>query len=180
MLPSVEPSPDSHDDGTAGTSVAMRRWEVLRPHLQDGVPLAVASRDAEAPLRTAQRWLSQFRTGGLTALARQPRVDAGRRRTQGELITLIEGLALARPRPSVATNARKVTALAADKGWAAPAYSTVYQIVNALDPHLMSLAHDGPVGFRDRYELVHRRQADRPTGRTKCGRPTTPSSTSWS
>lgn len=75
---------------------------------------------------------------------------------------MIQGLALTRPRPSVATISRKAAALAAERGWAAPAYSTVRQIVTAIDPHLLSLAHDGPTGFRDRYELVHRRQADRP------------------
>ena len=140
----------------------MCRWEVLRPHLQDGVPLTVVARDAGVPLRTAQRWLSRFRAGGLVALGRPPRADAGRRRTRGELVAIIEGLALTRPRPSVATITRKVTAAAAQQGWAGPAYSTVHQIVDAVDPHLMCLAHDGPVGFRDRYELVHRRQAQRP------------------
>jgi len=104
------------------------------------VPLTVAARDAAATLRTAQRWLTQFRAGGLAALGRQPWVDAGRRRTRGELVALIEGLALARPRPSIATITRKMTALAAEKGWPVPAYSTVHQIVSALDPHLMSLA----------------------------------------
>ena len=31
-----------------------------------------------------------------------------------------------------------------------------------LDPHLLTLAHDGPLALRDRYELVYRRQAERP------------------
>ncbi len=140
----------------------MRRWEVLRPHVEDGVPLSQAARDAGVALRTAQRWLTAFRFGGLAALGRQTRADAWRLRTQTELVEVAQGLALTRPRPSVATITRKVVALAAERGWAAPSYSTVREIVIALDPHLLSLAHDGPAGFRDRYELVHRRQADRP------------------
>jgi len=147
--------------GTPGTGVGMRRWEVLRPHVQDGVPLARAARDAGVPLRTAQRWLAAFRAGGLAALGQQPRADAGRLRTRTELVDVIQGLALTRPRPSVATITRKTAVLAAERGWATPSYSTVREIVTAIDPHLLSLAHEGPTGFRDRYELVHRRQADR-------------------
>jgi len=140
----------------------MRRWEVLRPHVEDGIPLSRAARDAGVAPRTAQRWLAAFRTGGLAALGRQPRADAGRLRTQTELVEVVQGLALTRPRPSVATITRKTAVLAAERGWAAPSYGTVREIVAAVDPHLLSLAHDGPAGFRDRFELVHRRQADRP------------------
>jgi transposase-like protein len=94
----------------------MRRWEVLRPHVQHGVPLTRAARDAGVPPRTAERWLAQFRAGGLAALGRQPRADAGRSRTQAELVEVIQGLALTRPRPSVATITRKTAALSADHG----------------------------------------------------------------
>lgn len=38
----------------------------------------------------------------------------------------------------------------------------MHAIVAELDPHLRTLAHDGPVALRDRYELVYRRQAERP------------------
>jgi len=34
---------------------AMARFAVLRPHLEDGVALARAARDAEVPVRTARR-----------------------------------------------------------------------------------------------------------------------------
>ncbi len=48
------------------------------------------------------------------------------------------------------------------RGRARLAYSTVHAIVTALDPQLMTLAHEGPVALRDRYELVYRRQAEHP------------------
>jgi putative transposase len=63
---------------------------------------------------------------------------------------------------SVATIARRAAKVAAARGWRAPAYSTVHEIVTRLDPQLLTLAHDGPEAFRDRYELVYRRQAERP------------------
>lgn len=91
-----------------------------------------------------------------------PVADRGRRRVPAELVRLVEGLALYRPRPSVATITRRVARGATAQGWPVPSYSTVHAIVAELDPHLLTLAHDGPVALRDRYELVYRRQAERP------------------
>lgn len=140
----------------------MRRWAVLRPHVEDGVLLAVAAREAGVPLRTTQRWLARYRADGLVGLARTTRTDRGRRRVPAELVRLVEGLALSRPRPSVATIARRVARAATERGWPVPSYNTVHAIVADLDPHLLTLAHAGPVALRDRYELVYRRQAERP------------------
>ena len=117
---------------------AMQRWRVLRPHLEDGVALRGAAETAGVPLRTAQRWLERYRADGLAGLARRARGDRGSRRLPSELVELVEGLALRRP-----------------------SYSTVYGIVGGLDPGLVTLAHDGPARYRDRYELVYRRQAER-------------------
>jgi len=61
------------------------RWEVLRPALEDGVPLTVAARDAGVALRSAQRWLARYRDGGLAALVRSTRSDQGTRRLPDEL-----------------------------------------------------------------------------------------------
>ena len=146
----------------AARADALARWCVLRPHLHDGVPLARAARDAGVALRTAQRWLGRYRTDGLAGLARSQRTDRGQRRTQPELVALVEGLALRRPRPSVATIVRRAGQSATEHGWPIPAYSTVHAIVAALDPALVTLAHDGPEALRDRFELVYRRRAERP------------------
>lgn len=143
-------------------TLAQHRWEVLRPHLQDGVPLTQAARDAGVSLRTAQRWLSRYQAGGLTALARRPRSDRGARRTSPELVQLIEGLALRRPRPSIATIWRQGLRVAEEHGWPAPSYPAVHTIVTAIDPHLLTWAHEGPAALRDRFELVYRRQSEHP------------------
>jgi hypothetical protein len=39
----------------------MARFALLRPHIEDGVALAGAAREAGVPLRTAQRWLARYR-----------------------------------------------------------------------------------------------------------------------
>lgn len=141
--------------------LAWSRWLLLAPTVEHAVPLAEAAEHAGIPLRTAQRWLTRYRTDGLAGLVRAQRADQGLRRTQPELVALIEGLALRRPRPSVATITRRAEQAAAEHGWPGPAYSTVHAIVAALDPHLLTLAHDGPEAFRDRFEMVYRRRAER-------------------
>jgi putative transposase len=113
-------------------------------------------------LRTARRWLKRYRAHGLAGLARRPRRDRGGHRLPSELVELVEGLALRRPRPSVAFIHRQVLAVADREGWSAPSYSAVHGIVRGLDPGLLTLAHDGAARYRDRFELVYRRQADAP------------------
>ncbi|MGW4095068.1 Mu transposase C-terminal domain-containing protein [Nocardia sp. NPDC004750] len=140
---------------------AMDRFEVLRPHLEDDVPLTRAAAHAGVPLRTAQRWLRRYRDKGLAGLVRRPRTSSGRR-TEAELVRVIEGMALRCPRPSLAAITRRAARLATERGWAPVSYNTVRSIVTGLDPALLTLAHDGPAAFRDTYELVYRRRAEYP------------------
>jgi putative transposase len=141
---------------------ALDRFRVLRPHLDDGVPLAAVARTAGVPLRTLERWTQRYRTRGLVGLAHAPRADRGRRRFPAEVIGLIEGLALRRPPPTAAAIHRQLLGIAAQQGWPAPSYRTVCAVVHALDPGLVTLAHDGTKAYRERFDLVHRREADGP------------------
>jgi putative transposase len=143
-------------------SQALRRWRILRPHVEDALPLARAAADAGVPERTAQRWLARYRAEGLAGLARSARADRGRRRFPTALVALVEGLALRRPAPTAAQVHHQVAAVAAGQGWPVPAYGTVYAIIRGIDPAMCMLAHEGTKRFREVYELVHRRTADRP------------------
>jgi putative transposase len=141
---------------------AMARFALLQPHLERSVPLARVARDGGIALRTARRWLQSFRAEGFVGLVRAARSDAGQRKLSGDLTALIEGMALRKPRPSVAALHREVAKIAADRVIAAPSYATVHAIVRGLDPALTTLAHEGPVAFRNRYELIHRHRAEAP------------------
>ena len=139
---------------------AQRRFEVLRPHLEDGVPLVHAAAAAGIPARTARHWLARYRADGLAGLPRSPRRDRDIRRQPAELVELVEGLVLRRPRGSIAHIHRQAVRIAGERGWRAPSYGKVRSIVAALDhPGLVALAHDGPVAYRERFELVYRREA---------------------
>lgn len=143
-------------------ATAMARFAALRPTIEDGVPLTRAAADAGVALRTAQRWLSAYRASGLVALAPPVRSDRGSRRAHPGLVAFVEGLALRRPAPSIAHVHRRTAQLADENGWPAPSYATVRQIIRGLDPGLMTLAHAGPVAYRDRFELALRWEADAP------------------
>ena len=177
----------------AAQAQAMARFAVLRPHLEEGVPLARAAADAGVPLRTAQRWLARYRRDGLAGLARPVRSDAGARRLARGLVALVEGLGLKRPRSSAAAIHRRVRDVATARGWRAPSYGTVHAILSRLDPAMVTLAQDGPAAYRDRYELIHRHRAEAPNALWQAdhtlldvlvldesGKPARPGSRRWS
>ncbi|MEM9761708.1 MAG: Mu transposase C-terminal domain-containing protein [Pseudomonadota bacterium] len=140
----------------------MRRFEAIRPHVLHGVTIAEAARFASISARTLQRWVARYRTDGVAGLARCRRSDAGKRRLPPDLVTVIEGLALGRPRLSTAAIHRRISAMAGAQAWPVPSYAAVYAIIRSLDPALVALTHDGAAAYRDRFELIHRHRAERP------------------
>lgn len=156
------PQPSSAELSGAQRERALERYRILRPHLDDGVPLARVATHAGRPYRTLQRWLADYRRDGLAGLARHPRRDAGTRRLPSDLQLLIEGLALQRPAPSIATIHRQVVTVAAEHDWPLPSYATVYAIIRGLDPALTVLAQEGTRRYQELYELVYRREAEQP------------------
>ncbi|MCA0858834.1 helix-turn-helix domain-containing protein [Phaeobacter italicus] len=95
----------------------MRRFAVLKPHIEVGVALTAAARAADVPIRTAQRWLSRYQAFGLEGLKRRVRSDAKIRKLPRELVRLIEGLALRKPRLSSAAIHRRVAVAAKVQDW---------------------------------------------------------------
>ncbi len=142
---------------------ALVRFQVLRPFLEDGVPLSQLAAHHGIALRTAQRWVADYHQYGLAGLVRKHRVDQGQhRRVEPELQLCIEGLALQTPPPSAAFVHRQVTTIAGEHGWHSPSYRTVKAMIDALDPALVTLAHDGPKVYRETFDLLHRREAAHP------------------
>src|SRR5262245_42555643 len=160
MAQETSKSPDVAALAEEQRHVAMERFAVLRPHLEDNVPLAQAARHAGVAVRTAERWLARYRRMGLAGLARAVRSDADRHRLPADLVACIEGMGLKKPRASAAAIQRRIQSVAKAHGWPVPSYSTVYAILAALDPAMVTLAHEGATAFRNRYELIHRHRAE--------------------
>jgi putative transposase len=134
---------------------------MLQRCVEHDVPLTHVARHHGIPLRTAQRWLAQYRCDGLVGLARRERRDRGY--THGlppELTQMIEGLALRHPPPTAALVRRQVRDVALRHGWPLPNYKRVYRVVKHLDPTLVTLAHDGGNTYRTIYDLLYRREAE--------------------
>ena len=94
---------------------AQQRWRILRLHVEDQVSLARLARETGVGLRTLERWHARYRTDGYAGLDARIRSDAGTRHLPAELVRLIEGLALCKPRPAIATIHRKATEICAQE-----------------------------------------------------------------
>jgi len=78
-------------DGVALTGSRVDRWAVVRAHVDHGVALPEAAASAGVSVRSTRRWVAAYRSGGLAALTRTGRSDAGRWRLPADLVQLIEG-----------------------------------------------------------------------------------------
>ena len=139
---------------------AKERFQLLRAHLEDGRSLAAIAREAKISYRTLQYWLERYRTSGLAALARKPRIDRGRRRKlSAALQEAIEGLALKKPPLSIKVVCNQAKLLADRLGEEAPTYNLVYDVVSRLPADLVTLAHQGSKAYGNSFDLIYRREA---------------------
>jgi putative transposase len=140
---------------------ALERFTVIRPALEEGVTQAQVARTHHLSPSTVQLWIKRYREKGLTGLANNTtRSDKGKsRRLPEQAIRLIEGLALQTPPRSATAIHRQVTAIANEQGWKPLSYERVRQIINQLDPALVTLAHQGAAVYREEYDLLFRREA---------------------
>lgn len=142
---------------------ALERFRLLQPHLEEGRALSRVAREANIPYRTAQRWVSLYQRFGLAALARKERADRGTRRALSpQMQKVVEGLALQKPPLPIATLYRQVYRIAQEQGEKPPSYGVIYDVVRQLPHDLVTLAHGGTKVYADAFELVHRREAERP------------------
>lgn len=111
--------------------VALHRFELLRPHLEQSRSLRTVAAEASIPYRTVLRWASQFRKDGLAALARKSRTDRGERRLASATLTkAIEGLALERPPLPISSIHRQSSLIAETLKERKPSYAVVRRIVS--------------------------------------------------
>ncbi len=141
---------------------ALVRFHALRPFLENGVPLAQIALQHGITLRTARRWVRQYRSDGLAGLGRKVRADKNQRRMSASLQHLIEGLALQNPRPSAAAVYRRVVTAAAQIKEPLPSYRTVCALIRQLDPALTTMAHAGSKTYCDTFDLLYRTEATGP------------------
>lgn len=142
---------------------ALERYRLIEPFLEGARTLSSVAAEAKIPFRTAQRWIEQYRKGGLASLARKTRSDRGSRRViSHRMLETIEGLALERPRVPISAIYRELKEFAGKTGENLPSYPVVYRTVRAIPAGLLTLAHQGKRVYSETFDLVHRREASRP------------------
>jgi putative transposase len=141
---------------------AFDRYALLKPFLDEGVPLTAIAQETGVPLRTLRRWVSRYRSEGLASLARKERSDKGRDRLAGRSGEVILALALGRPGRSLAAIHRKAAEVAQREGWSEPTYDQVRAFVGRIDPALAKLAREGAKSYGQAYDLLRRGEAARP------------------
>jgi putative transposase len=146
----------------AARDLAMARFRLIQPHLEERRSLQLVAADANLSFRTAQRWVSQYRKLGLAAFVRKTREDRGARKIVSPKIkAAIEGLALERPPLPISSICRQARQFAAATGEPLPHYGTVYSLVREVPTGLLTLAHRGGKAYSEGFDLVHRREAGR-------------------
>ena len=143
-------------------SRALARFEIIRPFLEDGVPLTRLARERQIVVRTARRWVERYRENGLAGLARKERNDKNERKLLPELQKIIQGLALSRPKLSVAAVHRKAVEAARKLDVNPPSYDVVYSVIRELAPALVTMAHKGIKAYSESFDLVHRIESEAP------------------
>lgn len=145
---------------------ALQRFALLRPCLLEKSSIAEVARSHHLPLGSVQRWVQRYRQEGLVGLAHRRRSDRGVRRSMSlEYVQVIEGLALQRPRRSVAQIHRDVSVLAKQKGWPEVGYGSVYAIVRGMDPALQVLAQEGSRVYQESYDVLFLQEVEQPNER---------------
>jgi putative transposase len=133
----------------------LMRWQILRRHIEDGVPLTTLAAHEGIGLRTLQRWHAAHKRDGISGPVTVNR-GTTHRRTIPELIALVGGLALVKPPLPIAAIARKANRVAADRDWPPISYSTVRSITTGLDSGMRTLAQQGTAAYRDTYKPPNR------------------------
>jgi putative transposase len=146
----------------AERSRALSRYKQLRPFLEDRSTLAALARKEGISLRTARRWVECYRKHGLAGLVRKVRGDKGRYKVSRQLQHAIEGMALDKPPLSVAAIHRNAVGIAKKLNQPRPTYRVVYSIVRQIEPSLLLLAQEGTKSYKDKFDLIHRREAEGP------------------
>lgn len=143
-------------------SRALEKFYSIKPFLEGLAPLTVLSRQQNIPLRTMRRRVKQYRTHGLSGLIRSKHSGKACKYANPELIALIEGLALRSHGRTSSSIWREVCKFCAAENWPLPTYTAVYRTIRKLHPQLITLAHAGTKAYKEKFDLIYRRECSRP------------------
>lgn len=140
----------------------MQSFHSIREFIEDDVPLTELSIRCKTPLRTLRRRVKNYREAGLLGLIKHKRSQETRKIVSPDLTAFIEGLVLRSSGRTAASIWRDALLLCKEQGWISPSYTTVYRIIQKLDPKLITLAREGTKVYKEKFDLIHRRECSGP------------------
>ncbi|HAT9262581.1 TPA: DDE-type integrase/transposase/recombinase [Legionella pneumophila subsp. pneumophila] len=141
---------------------AIDKFQIIHPYLNKTSTLISISKTTGVSIRSLHRWVNQYHKNGLEGLKSKPRKDKGCYRVLPEnIVQMIEGMALQKPKRTVTSIHRQITIYAQNNKLPIPSYSFVSKIINEISPDLISLAHDGVKAYQQKFDLLYIREASR-------------------
>jgi len=145
----------------AARAEALKKYQFIQLYLENGIPLTSISKQHCIPLRTLRRWIKRYREGGFKALIHKSAAALHYTGKEESLMNqLIEGLLLQKPKLTIACINRMVNDVADKQQWSKTSYSSVYRIAKGLDKKLLLLAHEGSKAYRNKFDLIYRRESE--------------------
>ncbi|WP_102335249.1 Mu transposase C-terminal domain-containing protein [Salimicrobium jeotgali] len=141
---------------------AMDKFRIIQPYLHHEKRLKDIVDETGVAKRTLQYWVYKYQQFGLKGLIRKTRTDAGDSKVEQEVREEIQNLIFKHKRNSLTSIHRKVCETCKAKSWRQPSYDQVYAISKSLSKGMKKLAHEGKKGYQNKYDLIHRREADYP------------------
>jgi putative transposase len=139
------------------------KYRVIQPVLENSSTAKAVAAGSQVPLRTIQHWVKRFKDDGLKGLERKTRKDKDSHTAIGDgLKETAIAMAIGAPHLPVAAIHDKLKEIASMHSEHCPSYGLVSQIVKKIDPAILLLAQQGAKAYREKYELIFRRECQRP------------------
>lgn len=145
------------------------KYQLILPSLSQDVSITELSRTHNIPVRTLRDWKKKFINLGLPGLDHIKRKDQGTRRCMSQQMQeLIGGFAILKPKLKITAIYQKIVLLAERANQKPPSYTTVYNVVRKIKPALITLSHEGVKAYRQKFELIYRRECKAPNEIWQC------------
>jgi len=132
------------------------KYKIIQPCIEDKVSLSGIAIASSIPLRTLQRWCKLYKDQGLSGLTHKTRSDRGKyRNISMQLLHFIEGLALKKPKVSMAAICHKTSELAKILNEPTISYNTIFKIINNLPKGMVVLAQEGDKIYEETFDLLY-------------------------
>ena len=142
---------------------AFERYNIIKSFLENNTTLKKLVETEKVSYSTISRWVKNYRLNGFIGLIDKRRNDKGKNRViNDELKALIEGLALKKPKPSIASVHRKVSVVAKRENWYIPSYEAVRKVIKNIPPDIAILAQCGTKAYKNKHDLLYPRKSNYP------------------